>query len=320
MDEFSFIEAIKQNHYKQSSLQRGIGDDAAVFHNGTNDIVVAVDTFVEGVHFTENTIDSYKLGYRALAANFSDLAAMGALPKYYLVSIVVPDDWKREKVLDIFQGMGALADHYRADLIGGDTVSGSGLVLSVTVIGEVEKGKSRYRNTAKPGDVVFVTGTLGDSRAGLHILQNKVSMEDGDYFIKRHQMPEPRIDFAYALKRIERLALNDISDGVGNEAHEIAEASEVTIVLYDEKIPVHPCLKQFSKEMQEDWKYFGGEDFELVGTVPEKDWPTVQETAEQMNMLISRVGFVTNKNKHAVYVNKQGTLSPLEKAGYTHLK
>src|SRR5699024_10384081 len=146
MDEFSFIDSIKQYTYKQSSLKKGIGDDAAVFRQPSEDIVTAVDTFVEGVHFSRKTMDSFHVGYRALAANISDLAAMGAAPAFYLVSIVIPKTWPIEEIEQIFFGMKDLAGIYKLDLVGGDTVSGKELTISITVIGYVDRNKARYRS------------------------------------------------------------------------------------------------------------------------------------------------------------------------------
>src|SRR5699024_7599821 len=141
------------------------------------------------------------------------------------------------EVQELVNTMRHLDDKYAVDLIGGDTVSGSELTFSITVFGKVRKDKARYRSAARPGDIVFVTGTLGDSQAGFHILTNNQQSESNSYFIKKHRMPTPQIEFANALGGINRLSLNDISDGLANEAREIAEASKVTINLLDEAIP-----------------------------------------------------------------------------------
>src|SRR5690625_1964019 len=122
MEEFSLIQALKQSYYTNSTLIRGIGDDAAVFRQSSEDIVTAVDTFVENIHFSRKTMSSFDIGYRALAANISDMAAMGALPAFYLTSIVVPKTWVEHEILSIFDGMKSLASEYGMDLIGGDTV------------------------------------------------------------------------------------------------------------------------------------------------------------------------------------------------------
>src|SRR5699024_2642529 len=210
MNEFEFIESIKQPTYHQRGLIKGIGDDAAVFRESTEDIVTAVDTFVEGIHFSKATLDPYYIGYKVLAANVSDMAAMGAIPCYYLVSIVCPKAYPSDYYAMIFQGMRDFASRYKMDVIGGDTVSGNELSISVTVVGTVCQGKARYRHQAEQGDIVFVTGTLGDSQAGLHILENQLDVKNRSHFIQKHQRPEPRVQFAKDMKNIKRLALNDI--------------------------------------------------------------------------------------------------------------
>src|SRR5690625_5098722 len=130
MDEFSFINTIKQQSYKQSSLQKGVGDDAAVFREFNQDIVTAVDVFVDNIHFSRQTMQPFHIGYKALAANISDLAAMGANPVYYLVAVVIPKKWSEMELAEIFSGMQLLADRHNLDLIGGDTVSGNELTIS----------------------------------------------------------------------------------------------------------------------------------------------------------------------------------------------
>lgn len=321
VDEFSFIESIKQHTYNQSSLIKGIGDDAAVFSSLSQNIVSAVDTFVEGVHFSKETMSLFHVGYRALAANISDLAAMGATPAFYLVSIVIPKGWSQEELLQIFNGMRHLARAYKMDLIGGDTVSGKEMCISVTVIGFTMKGKARYRSTAESGDIVFVTGTLGDSGAGLHILTHSNNYKEASYYINRHRMPSPRISFAIGLGHLARVTLNDISDGIASEANEIAEASNVTLLLNESEIPTNSSYNQFPVELQEKWKLFGGEDFELLGTIPPKDWDKVQQIGELTNTNVTKIGEVVEAGKNGKVILKQKHKSILlEKKGYTHLK
>ncbi|WP_430788608.1 thiamine-phosphate kinase [Virgibacillus flavescens] len=320
LDEFSFIQSIKQDTYKQSSLIKGIGDDAAVFRQSSKDIVVAVDTFVENVHFSKKTTEPNHVGHRVLAANISDIAAMGASPAFYLVSIVIPKHIPAEEVREIFTGMRLLADKYEMDLIGGDTVSGQEMSISVTVIGYVPQAKARYRSAAKEGDIVFVTGTLGDSQAGFHVLNNLEQFQDEAYYINKHQMPMPQIDFAQRMNSIDRLALNDISDGIGNEAAEIAEASHVTIHLLDDKLPTAASYSQFPKELQDKWKLFGGEDFELVGTVSQENWPLVQEAADSCGVEVTEIGYVSQFKNNYVYLYVNNEQIPLKKDGYNHLK
>lgn len=322
MDEFSFINSIKQDYYRQPTIVKGIGDDAAVFRQTSQDIVTAVDAFVEDVHFSKKTMEPQDIGYRALAANVSDLAAMCATPAFYLVSIVIPQSWSKEEVLDIFKGMEELARMYQMDLIGGDTVSGRELSISITVIGYANRGKASYRTAAHEDDIVFVTGTLGDSQAGLHILLNDGNYKNKDYFIKRHQRPSPRVHIAQELSNLTRLSLNDISDGIANEAAEIAEASQVNIVLEEDAIPVSPDFDQFSQSLQDQWKYFGGEDFELFGTVSPDDWEILNNIAEKTAINITRIGHVerTKDMNGLVYLQNMNEKRVLSKDGYIHFK
>ncbi|WP_112179738.1 MULTISPECIES: thiamine-phosphate kinase [Paraliobacillus] len=322
MDEFKFIDSIKQSTYKQSSIVKGIGDDAAVFRQNYQDVVTAVDTFVENIHFSRETMDPYHVGYRVLATNISDMAAMGATPTYYMISIVIPEDWSDQELQEIYQGMKAIASNYRMDLIGGDTVAGSELVVSVTIIGIVDKGKARYRSDMKENDILFVTGTLGDAAAGLYLLTTKEldNLKNHKYLIDRHRLPTPRVAFAEALGELDRVALNDISDGIASEANELAVASNLTIHLDLLKLPKHENLTQFTSEQQRNFQLFGGEDFELIGSVPQKDWNRVQEAAKKTNTKITKIGFVSDEestNKLA-FIHEGGAKKLLNKDGYTH--
>jgi thiamine-monophosphate kinase len=319
MDEFSFIDSIRQSHYRQSSLIKGIGDDAAVIRPLYQDLVTAKDMFVENVHFAKHTMEPFHIGYKALAANLSDMAAMGAKPAFYLVGISISNKWSLDEINEIFNGMKSLANTYKIDLIGGDTVSGEELVISITVIGFTNK--ARYRSVAQDGDIVFVTGTLGDSQAGLHILNNSGSYIDKDYFIRRHQMPSPRIGFALGLQNIQRLTLNDISDGIASEAHEIAEASQVSFILKEEDLPIHPSFNQFELNLQYKWKLFGGEDFELLGTVSRKDWESVQKIANEQKLRVTEIGYITSELPvgQVILHRGNGKKVRLEKKGYNHL-
>lgn len=322
MDEFSFIRSIQQKTYKQPSIIKGVGDDAAVFRQTSQDIITAMDTFVEGVHFTRETMDPFHMGYRVLAANISDMAAMGAMPAFYLVSIVIPETWSEADLFAIYKGMKHMAAVYSMDLIGGDTVAGKELSITVSVIGYADKHKARYRSDAEAGDIVFVTGTLGDSQAGYHILTNPAAYKDENYYIKKHRMPSPRVAFATALAVVQRVALNDISDGIANEAAEIAQASNTFVHIFSEKLPVSNSFHQFSSRLQWKWKLFGGEDFELLGTVSEKDWSNVKKVAEKTKTPITEIGYVgynVNKDPY-VLLHEENQIRRLEKHGFNHLK
>ncbi|RCW62201.1 thiamine-phosphate kinase [Saliterribacillus persicus] len=323
MDEFDFIKSIQPSYHKQASLKKGIGDDAAIIKEGYQNIITTVDTMVENIHFSRKTTKPFDIGYRVLAANISDIAAMGGTPTFYLVSIVIPKSWSHDELKKIYQGMENLADVFHMDLLGGDTVSGDQLVVSVTVLGTVADHKERYRSHAMEGDFVFVTGTLGDAAAGLHLLLEDSTQHEGyEYFTKRHQQPMPRVQFINEAASITRIALNDVSDGIANELNEIAEASTVQINIDYERLPKHKAMNHFSSALQEEWLLSGGEDFELVGTVAEKDWEYLQEAANKTNTPLAKIGEVisSNNSPFRVQLYKNGKYQLLEKSGYTHLK
>ncbi|MEH7384530.1 thiamine-phosphate kinase [Bacillus sp. JJ1521] len=322
-DEFHFIDQIKPKRVFQSGLIAGIGDDAALFRPTPNmEQIICVDTMVEGIHFNSHTMDPYQIGYKALAVNISDIAAMGGIPTYYLVSIAIPKDWNETDLLSIYEGMAMLADKYEIDLIGGDTVSiAESLVITVTVLGEVEKGKHFLRSHAKPGDIVFVTGTVGDSAAGLNVLLHSGKKhwftELEEPLISKHQYPTPRVEIGRLLSTFGRVSLNDISDGLASEANEIAKASGVTLLIDDDKIPLSDAILAQFKDRALEFALYGGEDFELVGTMAASDWDILQKKAKEHGYGLSKIGTVSEGGP-AVFLNRDGELQKLEMKGYNH--
>ncbi|ARK28628.1 thiamine-phosphate kinase [Halalkalibacter krulwichiae] len=325
-DEFAFISNISPKQTKQPSLIYGIGDDAAVYRGSNEtDEVVCVDTMVEGVHFRRDTLTPFQIGKKGLAINVSDLAAMGATPLYYLVSIAVPSSWTEEELSTIYKGMSELADFYNMDLIGGDTVSTDGpLVLTVTVIGRVKKGEAKYRNQAKAGDLLFVTGYVGKSAAGLALLlerglDGEFSLAEQD-LIKEHQEPIPHVAHGQILvNSLYRGALNDVSDGVASEANELAEASNISIVIEGNKLPIHEAMRHYDREKQLEWALFGGEDFVLIGTVAKEKADQVRKEFEEQGLMFEVIGYV-EQGQPNVYLSNNDQVLKLEKQGYNHFQ
>jgi thiamine-monophosphate kinase len=324
-DEFQFIQKISPKELFHTNLRVGIGDDAAVLQTEENyEQVVCMDTMIEGIHFTKQTMRPFDIGYKSLAINISDMAAMGAIPKFYLVSIAIPKSWNETEILTIYEGMDAIAQRYKMDLIGGDTVSTKNdLVISVTVIGEVEKGKAVLRSQAKPGDIVFVTGTLGDSAAGLHLLLHKCSdfpHHDYKFLISRHQRPSPRVNVGRIVSQLGRASLNDVSDGLASELNEIAEASGMTIVIHKEFIPLSQSIKNFSDDVIYNWALTGGEDFELVGTISPIHFKELKKKCEKEGVPITEIGEVHPPQSDFVIIERDGRHEVLNKNGYNHFK
>lgn len=325
-DEFEFINQIAPKNTYQTALIKGIGDDAALIgQDPMSELVICLDTMVEGIHFLESTMRPSHIGHKALAANISDIAAMGGIPTFYLVSIATPGHWSKENLLEIFEGMRELGDQYQMDLIGGDTVStNDSLVLTVTVIGKVEKGKHLLRSNSRPGDIIFVSGIPGESAAGLSLLLEKgidfPFNNDEVHLIKRHQLPQPRVELGSILANVNhRVALNDISDGVASEAHEIAAESNVTLVIEKDRVPYSSFIKNISRKQQLDWFFYGGEDFELLGTIDKSYWKDIQLKAKAKGIPVCKIGYVS-EGPASVLLKEEDQLVAIEKKGYNHFK
>jgi thiamine-monophosphate kinase len=296
--------------------------------NEEMDQVVCVDTMVEGVHFTRDTLSSFQTGFKALAVNLSDLAAMGAIPQFYLVSIAIPQSWKEEELQEMYRGMAELAKGLQMDLIGGDTVSTKGpLVLTVTVIGKVEKGRHLLRCHAKPGDVVFLTGATGESAAGLHILLNRtrhsVFTKSEEAWTRQHQMPVPHVRQGRILAESGfRLSLNDVSDGIASELNEIAEASGVSIHIQKEKLPVSHALAEVPEDLRLEHQLFGGEDYVLVGTAMKEDFIELVKVFKQHSLFLYEIGNVEEAGNIEVYLHHENKHQPerLTKKGFNHFR
>ncbi len=326
MDEFDFIKKVKPNRTFQENVKVAIGDDAAVYESSQGyHQVVCVDTMVEGVHFLKSLSSPFEIGYKALAVNISDIAAMAAIPLYYLVSIAVPAHWQEDDLLEIYEGMKKLSAEYKMDLLGGDTVSTSDrLVITVTVIGEVEKNRSTLRSKAKVDDIVFATGTIGDSAAGLAILLGQASINTQSlktYFLQKHKMPTPQVRVGRIVGALNRAALNDISDGLASELNEIAEASDVGITIEEEALPIsEELLLLHSSYDIKRWVLNGGEDFELVGTTSPDSWVKLKHACDQIGIKITKIGSVDSKDKGVTLITKNQEYVKLDKSGYNHFK
>lgn len=317
LKEFEFIEKIKPSYYRNSSVIKGISDDAAVVSppNGY-ELVIASDTMVEDIHFSFEYMQLSDIGFRVLAANLSDLAAMGARPLYYAVNIAVPSTYSDEQLTDLYVGMNELAQKYKLDLIGGDTVSANELVITISVFGKVLPNRKRLRSYAQTNDIVFVTGNLGEAAYGYDLLQSNFLLEN--YFTNRHKRPIPRIDFVELTDSVIRMSLNDLSDGLASELNEIAEASQATIVIHWDDLPIHSKMTNIEIEQLKKYVLSSGEDFELVGTCSPTEWDLLKE-ATNNQLPVTPIGKVTAETSTPeVYLTINETKTILCKSGYSH--
>lgn len=319
-DEFSFIKSIQPNKYFNRHLLKGIGDDAAVFTPDGYEQLVCMDTMIEGVHFTEKTMSPEDIGWKTLAANLSDIAAMGGIPDYFLVSVAIPPHWAG-RINAIYKGLQQCANLYKVDLIGGDTVSSkAGLLISVTVLGHLEEGeRAFYRADARAGDHIFVTGTLGDSAAGLHLLLENEESNQYQRLLSAHQKPVSQVLGGRLLRKVgDRFAVNDISDGLSSEANEIAEASGVGMEIWAERLPIsEPFLVYTKGEKHLEWVLNGGEDYQLLFTCAPDTATRLPKLFSEKGIRLTEIGQVTEHAGQVMLVdhNKKKRLYP---TGYNH--
>jgi len=314
----------------------GIGDDAAVVQ-GAGLIVMSADALVEGVHFRRDWSSLSGIGYRALAASLSDIAAMGAKPVYALVTLAVPETESVEALEDLYRGMMALADEHEVRIVGGDIVSTPGpLVLSVTVTGELVGAKPLLRSGVKPGDWIFVTGDLGGSGAFVHYRMHGKAVvltpEDEWVLRLRHERPQPQVLAARMLAGLADrtgaatgcTALTDISDGLASELYELAETSGIHILLYGDRVPTPPAVRHYARAAGVDalqLALYGGEDFQLLGAVDPRYAGHLLAQMEASGVRTTVIGEAQESTgASAVDIRLRGQRMALQKGGYDHFE
>lgn len=287
--EFGLIHRIQQAvKLGKPSTQKGMGDDAAVLDFQNEKTVISTDMLTEGIHFNLGYVPLKHLGYKAVTTNLSDICAMNAKPSQILVSIAISDRFPVEAIDELYSGILIACEKYKVDLVGGDTTSSrSGLVMSITAIGHQKEEKLVYRNGAKDQDLLVVTGDLGAAYFGLQILEreNEVwkvnpSMQPDlspyNYLIGRQLKPEARLDMIQLLEEldVQPTSMIDISDGLASETLHLAEESGIGFNIFEDKIPLDQQVINAGEEFKMNATIAalnGGEDYELLFTLPLKD-------------------------------------------------
>mgnify|MGYP001265046238 FL=1 len=332
--EFGFIDRIRQwIGADGKGVALGIGDDAAVLLPPPGKLLAACDMLVEGVHFEKEYISPWQLGWKALAVNISDIAAMGGVPLFALVSMGLADWVDDAYVEGIYRGMLDIAERFGVELVGGDTVrSPQTTVVNITILGSANSPVTR--SGACPGHLVAVTGYLGRSAAGLAYLQKmsheqKTASQDMkgeiawiDELIKAHLEPMPRIHEGRALAATGVIsAMMDISDGLAGEAHHIAGESKVGVVLREDAIPISESTLIAAESLECDpleWALSGGEDFELVFTFPPESTDTIRNTLSDIGGSMYVVGHITPMTEGIVLIDNNDVKRNLLLKGYDH--
>ncbi len=306
-------------------LRVGIGDDAAVL-DYRHPVVATTDALVENVHFRADLIDDVSLGYKAIATSLSDVAAMGAKPYHALVSLFLPATVTVEQCERIYQGVREACDEYGVSVVGGDIVrSPASFAISVTVLGELVGDRPLLRSGATPGDLLFVTGDLGGAAAYLHykeavniaVLPPLEELE----LASRHRRPVPQVLAGEVLAGIaDCSSADDISDGLASELNEIAKASDVRMVVEAERIPTPPALRHYARLVGVDpldFALFGGEDYQIVGTVHARGAGELLTRLEAVGVRVTIIGRVEVGNPGLDLI-RGGVRDTIERTGFDH--
>jgi len=332
LGEFGLIKALTEDiHIQNASTLKGTGDDAAVLRYGDQDTLASTDLLIEGIHFDLAYFPLKHLGYKAAVVNFSDIYAMNGMATQLLVGLAVSNRFPLEAIEEIYEGIKLACRIYNVDLVGGDTTSSrSGLILSPSVLGTVEKEKAVYRSGAKPNDLIVVTGDLGAAYMGLLVLQrenetfkanpqHQPDLSPYTYVVERQLKPEARKDIPPLLREldIQPTAMIDISDGLSSEILHITQQSDAGANVYAEKIPIDPQTILTAEEFnisELTAALNGGEDYELLMTISQKDYEKIQHRKE-----FAVIGHIT-EDKGAYLITQDNQKIALKAQGWNALK
>lgn len=299
ISEFGLIQQISKSIHDGPSVILGIGDDTAVVKvDSKKDILFATDMLIEDRHFRLADATPYEIGWKALAVNLSDIAAMGGTPTHAVVALGLPKNFTVGFVKGIYRGMTALAKRFNVAVVGGDTNRSDKLVVSVALLGEVSEGRAVRRSGAKAGDIICVSGPLG-----------------GSYRSKKHLRFVPRVDEArFLAEHFQINAMMDISDGLSSDLHRLTEAGGVGAVVEEKCIPLTKHAKSVREALSD------GEDFELLYTLQLKEAERLLKSGfNRKHRIFCPIGWVVQKSR-GVRIVKNGVSKPLVEMGYDHFK
>lgn len=308
-------------------LRVGIGDDCAVLSLGAQTWCVTTDLLVEGVHFDRSFITPYDLGRRAMAANLSDLAAMGADPRWGFLSLGIGPEPISELLEGVIRGVSGMGHEYGLALAGGDTVRSPALLLNLCLMGRLDKDTAALRTGARQGDAVCVTGSLGASAGGLAWLKTGGPASDPVALdlVEAHLRPRPRVLAGRALCQSKRIhAMIDISDGLGTDLARLCQASQAGAEVAAAKLPVHPDAPGVAAHLGQDaleWALSGGEDFELLFTCDPSDVELLTSLADEAEpgLTVHQVGSIT-KGPGVTLIDPLGDSREISFMGYDHFR
>ena len=332
LGEFGLIAHLTRNiEIQNASTILGVGDDGAVIDHFGKQTVISTDLLLEGVHFDLAYTPLKHLGYKSVIVNLSDIYAMNATPTQITLNIGISNRFSVEALDEFYEGVYAACSRYGVDLVGGDTTSSQkGFIISVTAIGEVSPDQFVKRSTAKPGDLLCVSGNLGGAYVGLLFLERekKIFMEspgvqpdlEGEsYVIGKLLKPEARKDIIefFASQELLPTSMIDVSDGLSSEILHLCKESNVGCVLYEDKIPVAEEMKKAAFKFEIDptaCALSGGEDYELLFTIPQSEYDKLV-----LNEEISVIGYMTEETEGAHILTKGGSRHAITAQGWNHI-
>jgi len=318
LGEFDLIQQYFLSHGNRTDVVLGVGDDCAVVSIPEGrQLAVTTDTLVDGVHFPSDT-SARDIAHKAITVNLSDLAAMGAEPAWITLALSLPqanENWIRPFADEFI----ATAAKYKVQLIGGDTTRGP-LSITVQAMGLVDPERMMRRDGARPGDAIYVSGTLGDAAAGLRILQQKQAAdENGAWLIKQLNRPDPRVELGVKVAEYCKCAI-DISDGLAADLGHILAASHCGATVYKDRIPLSHQLVEHSINRDEvDWELVlsGGDDYELCLVVTPDNENKLMQVSSETGLILTRIGII-EQQKSLTIVDETGAKQLLDHPGYEH--
>lgn len=331
LGEFGLIDHLTERFpLRQKSTVKGVGDDAAVIDNTDLQTVISTDMLIEGIHFDLMYSPLKHLGYKSVVVNLSDIYAMNAEPRQITVSIAISNRFSVEALEELYDGIRKACEVYEVDLVGGDTTSSlKGLMISVTAIGVGQKEKIVYRDGAKVGDLICVSGNLGAAYLGLQILERErqiylsnpdvqPELDDQTYLLERQLKPEARRDLVrhFAANQLVPTSMIDISDGLASELYHICKQSKVGVFVEESGIPIHPDAEQQALKFKLDpvtCALSGGEDYELLFTIDPKDVDKVKYLPD-----IYIMGEVVKAKEGVKLHTKGGNIHTIPAQGWQH--
>jgi thiamine-monophosphate kinase len=322
--EFGIISSIRADLKDfQKEVIVGIGDDtAAIEVSGEKLLLFTSDSLVEDIHFRWDYASPFQVGWKAMVVNISDIAAVGGNPTYCLVSLALPADTERNLVREVYRGLKKAASKYRVGIVGGDTVRAPSFIITVSLLGEVKRENIVLRSGAKPGDLIYVTGQLGSSGAGLACLKTpnwKVKPKISQFLIKRHLMLSPRLVEGQKIASSQiATSMIDLSDGLASDLHRLAEESKIGAVLWEDAFPIALATEQLAKVTGKpllEWVLYGGEDYELLFTVPPNKRKKIEQTVGFPHALI---GEIVDRDQGIYLKRREGNRTKIEDRGYNH--